>query len=54
MTAVFLAEHVSGMDDAAVQRFVTEQAGLELGDGGKTVARRETHVFLNFGFDAPA
>jgi hypothetical protein len=50
-TAVFLTEHVSGMDDAALQKFFNEHAGIvELGE--TTIVRRAEHVFVNFGFQA--
>lgn len=50
-TAVFLTEHVAAMDDAALESLLSEQAGLDL-SGGVTIVRRETHTFVNFGFDA--
>jgi hypothetical protein len=33
-SAIFLAEHVAGMTDADLQRFVTEQAGVDLSGYG--------------------
>jgi hypothetical protein len=50
-SAVFLNEHSAGMSDANLQKFVSEQAGVNLA-GGVTISRRETHTFLNFGFVA--
>lgn len=50
-SAVFLAEHVAGMNDANLQKFLTEQARVDL-SGGVTISRDETHVFVNFGFVA--
>jgi hypothetical protein len=50
MTAVFLTEHVSAMDAAALNEFVTSQ-GVESG-GGTTIVRRADFTFLNFGFEA--
>ena len=50
-TAVFLTEHVAGMSDANLQKFVSEQAGVDLA-GGVTISRRDTHTFVNFGFQA--
>lgn len=50
-TAVLLPEHVAGMDDSAIQKFLTELAGLDL-DGGVTITRRETHAFVNYSFEA--
>jgi hypothetical protein len=50
-SAVFLNEHVFGIDDSELQRFLTAQAGVDL-DGGVTVSRREMHTFINFGFVA--
>lgn len=49
-TAIFLTDHVASMDDTALQRFLTEQAGLDL--GATTIVRQKEHVFLNFGFAA--
>ena len=50
-TAVFLTQHVSGMDDDALQQFLKEHAGVvELGE--TTIVRRAEHVFVNFGFEA--
>lgn len=51
MTAVFLTEHLARMDDAALRRFLTEKAGIEIGEGSITIVRREEHVFFNFGFE---
>jgi vacuolar-type H+-ATPase subunit E/Vma4 len=50
-TVVFLTEHVSRMDDAALQEFLKEQ-GLDLGSAGVTIVRRDEHVFVNYGFEA--
>jgi len=50
MTAVFLSEHATEMDDSALQRFLTEQAGLDIGRS-VTIVRREHHSFFNFGFE---
>ena len=50
-TVVFLTEHVTRMDDATLQQFLTGQ-GLDLGSAGVTIVRREYHVFVNFGFEA--
>ena len=53
-TALFLTEHVSTMDDAALQDFLTEH-GLDLGNAGVTIVRDDEHVFVNFGeFATPA
>ena len=46
-----MTEHVSGMDDAALQKYLIEQ-GLDLGSAGITIVRDEEYVFLNFGFEA--
>jgi hypothetical protein len=51
-SAIFLAEHVSGMDDAALTQFLSEQAGLDVAVNGMTFVRREEHTFVNFGFEA--
>ena len=48
-TAVFLPEHVAGMNDEALQRFLREVAGIDL-RGGVTITRG-AHVFVNFGFE---
>jgi hypothetical protein len=50
-SAVFLSEHVAGMDDAELQAFLIEQAGVDL-SGSVTISRRESHTFVNFGFEA--
>lgn len=50
-TALFFTEHVSGMDDAALETFLIEH-GLDLGRAGITIVRGDQHVFLNFGFDS--
>ena len=50
-TAVFLPEHASTMSDEALQKFLTERAGIDL-CGEPTIERRETHTFVNFGFEA--
>lgn len=50
-SAVFLNQHVAGMDDSDLQRFLIEQAGVDLA-GGVTISRRETHTFVNFAFVA--
>ena len=50
-TAVFLTEHVSAMDDAAIKEFLTGQ-GVVLDDSGTTIVRRADYTFLNFGFEA--
>jgi hypothetical protein len=50
-TAVFLTEQVAGMSDSEVQRFLEDRAGVDLA-GGVTITRRETHTFVNFGFEA--
>jgi hypothetical protein len=50
-SAVFLNQHVAGMDDSELQRFLTAQAGVDLA-GGVTVSRRDAHTFVNFGFVA--
>jgi hypothetical protein len=52
MTAVFLTQHVSKMDDAALTQFLNEQAGLDIAVSGITMVRQEEHTFLNFGFGA--
>jgi hypothetical protein len=49
-TAVFLTETVAGMTDATLQKLLTDR-GVDLG-GGATIARRQTHTFVNFGFEA--
>ena len=51
MSAIFLTEHVAGMDDAALKNFLLEYGGADL-SGGVTIARGETYTFLNFGFEA--
>ena len=50
-TAVFLNEHAGGMDDADLQRFLTERAGIYLG-GSVTIARREMYTYVNFAFES--
>jgi hypothetical protein len=50
-TAVFLTNSVAGMNDADLQNFLTEKAGMDL-HGGVTISRRGTYTFLNFGFMA--
>ena len=49
MSAIFLTEHVAGMSDAALENFLPDH-GVDL--GVVTIARRETHTFVNFGFKA--
>jgi hypothetical protein len=49
-SVVFLAEHV-GMDDAALQTFLSQQARIEIG-GSVTVVRRDNFVCVDFGFEA--
>jgi hypothetical protein len=49
-TAVFLNRHVAGMNDADLQRFLTEQVGIDLG-GGVTI-KREKHTYVSFAFEA--
>lgn len=48
-TAVFLTKDVGGIDDADLQKFLTEQVGLDLGK--TTIVRNEAYTFLNFGFE---
>ena len=50
-TAVFLTEQVAAMDDAALKEFLRGKAALDM-IGGVTVSRQESHVFVNFGFEA--
>ncbi len=50
-TAVFLSEHVAGKDDAALENFLREQAGVDV-SGSVTVVRRGEYVLVNFGFEA--
>jgi hypothetical protein len=50
-SAVFLNEHLAGMDDGDLQEFLTERAGVDLA-GGVTISRREAHTFVNFAFVA--
>jgi hypothetical protein len=49
ISAIFYTEHVAGMSDADLQRFLIEQAGVDLA-GSITISRREKYTFLNFGF----
>jgi hypothetical protein len=49
-TAVFLNEHVAGMNDADLERFLTEK-GIDL-CGAPTIVRLAMHTFVNFGFVA--
>ena len=51
LDALFLTEHVSGMDEAALQALLTQQ-GLDLGSAGVTIRRRDEYTFVNFGFVA--
>jgi len=51
-TAVLLTKYVSAMDDDNLKKFLTEKAGIDLGDGGATIVRCNEHVFFNFGFEA--
>jgi hypothetical protein len=46
-----LTEQVAGMTGAALQKYLTEQAGADLA-GGVTISRRETHTFVSFGLVA--
>jgi hypothetical protein len=39
------------MDDADLQRFLIEQAGIDLG-GSVTISRREMHTYVNFAFES--
>ena len=50
--AVFLLEHVSHLDNAALQEFLEKHAGLNLGASGVTFSRNGEHVFVNFNFEA--
>ena len=50
MSAIFLTEHVAGMDDVALQKWLVDHE-MDLG-GGVTMARGKTHTFVNFGFEA--
>ncbi len=50
-SAVFLTDHVTGMTDAALRQFLTEQAGIDL-SGSTTISRGEVHIFVNFCFEA--
>jgi hypothetical protein len=51
-SAIFLTEHVSGLDDAALVQFMNEQSGLNVAGSGMTFVRRDEHTFVNFGFEA--
>lgn len=51
-SAIFLTEHVAAMTDAAIERFLTERACVDLAGGVTISGRGEAHVFLNFGFVA--
>ena len=48
-TAVFLTENATAMDDANLEGFLSQKAGVDLA-GGVTISRREMYTFLNFGF----
>lgn len=48
-SAVFLNQHVAGMTDADLKKFLTERAGLDL-RGGVTITRGDAFVFVNFAF----
>jgi hypothetical protein len=50
-SAVFLNQHVAGIDDGDLQKFLTEEAGVNLA-GGVTIARREMFTYVNFAFES--
>ena len=47
---MLLADHAATMDDEGLKRFLTNEAGIDLGDR-VTVVRRDRHVFVNWGFE---
>lgn len=46
---VMLTESVSAMDDSALQTFLKNQAGIDLGKS-VTITRNDAHVFVNYDF----
>src|SRR5207253_1711033 len=48
---VFLSDQIAGMNDDAVQKFLTERATVDVG-GEPTIVQRDVHTFVNFGFEA--
>jgi hypothetical protein len=50
-SVVLLAESVSALDDVALQNFLRDQAGIDLG-ASVTITRNDTHVFVNYDFEA--
>jgi hypothetical protein len=49
ISAVFLTQSVSGMDDAALCQFLAQQAGVHL-SADTTITRGKIHTFVNYGF----
>jgi hypothetical protein len=50
-SAIFLSEHVSGMNDEALRLFFNSMAQVDLPAEGTTVKRGDRFAFFNFGFE---
>jgi hypothetical protein len=50
-SVVLLTESVTALDDVALQTFLKDQAGIDLGKS-VTITRNDAHVFVNYDFVA--